>query len=189
MDDAFIVRVREGIRHLPHHAQRGGSVQGGGCEIIARDVLHRDVWNACKLGGLVDLHDGRVAQAGRHAGFTKEPLHLSRAIEAQVLERHRSSERRVARQIDGATGTLAQAPLDDVFLGDRRWAVVAQPSGTKEVARDSRFGESALLVHEDQPPETACRKVMQSPSCRGRSESSSHRLLTSFKKQRTCGLN
>ena len=88
-----------------------------GGEVAAVDEAHRDEERAVLLAGLVDGHDVRVLERGRHARLALEApaeLRVGRELGHDDLQRHAAAEPAVGGEVDDAHAAAPDLALDVV---------------------------------------------------------------------------
>jgi hypothetical protein len=121
VDDLLAVRIGDRLRRREHVRQQAEPLverapladQLG--ERAPRHQLHRvERVAGGPAPGLVDRHDRRVLQPGRQQRLAHEPLVLRRALDQQLLDRHRPIQAAVAGPQHAADAALGHLLRDRV---------------------------------------------------------------------------
>ena len=169
MDDAVLVRGFERLGDLPRHRQRLVDGEGAARDSIgerrAFDQLHHQRVLAAGILEAVDLRDVRMIERREELRFPAEPRQAIGIVGdggQQDLDRHVAIQLRIARAIDLAHPTRADA---------RRDLVAAEPlalevSGSARLRRTARpaFPESSAACSCDASNRSASWRSVSSPS-------------------------
>ncbi len=125
VNDALLVRVVDGLGHLPGHLQRERHRQSSLLiqqrpETLAVYEVHREVVLAFELADVVDGHDVRVSQSGDGLGLEIEPAYhlLGGGVAAeQHFQRHDAVESLLSRFVNDAHSALRHF-LDDLVVAE-----------------------------------------------------------------------
>ena len=140
---ALAVRIGERVRHARDDAQRHRHRQqlrraGVALQVVALQVLHRDVGEVLVFAGIEDRHDVAVLQPPRRLGLaekTRARLGELGAIELLAqrhrLDRHLPADLRIVAEVDGAHRATAELPVD---------AVAAERRSVRRQCRGGRLG-------------------------------------------------